>query len=121
MILQKNELLYGFKEELPQPIRLNAGPFSMIYEKGFIRYISYAGSEIIRIIYMALRDRNWGTHPAIIENEKIITGSDSFDIRYTCRHEENNRTIFTWDVHLLGEDTGKIKFSIKGKAIKDLL
>ena len=121
MSQQKNELLHGFKEELPQPVQLNAGPFTMIYEKGFIRYISYAGSEILRIVYMALRDKNWGTYPAIIENEKIIANGNSFDIRYNCRHDENNQTIFTWDVHFHGDETGKIIFSIKGKAIKDLL
>jgi hypothetical protein len=118
---EKNRLLYGFSESLTEPIPLRAGPFSMIYEKGFIRYISYGDNEIIRIVYMALRDKNWGTYPAIIENENIISGEDSFEISYNCRHEENNQTIFTWEVNLRGYDTGKIVFSIKGKAIKDLL
>jgi len=90
---EKNRLLYGFSESLTEPIPLRAGPFSMIYEKGFIRYISYGDNEIIRIVYMALRDKNWGTYPAIIENENIISGEDSFEISYNCRHEENNQTI----------------------------
>lgn len=121
MSKESNQLLYGFEVDLPQPILLRAGPFHMIYEKGFIRYISYGDSEILRIIYVSLRDKNWGTYPAIIENEKITSSEKSFEISYTCRNEENNETIFSWDVHLRGYETGKIIFSIKGKCIKDLM
>ena len=114
-----NELLYGFAHPLPIQTKLSAGPFNMIYENGFIRYIKYGDNEIIRMIYMALRDKNWGTYSPIIENEKVLIFQHSFIIKYRCRYEEDNTTFFAWEVTIEGNETGKIIYSIAGSAFKD--
>jgi hypothetical protein len=118
--MTNNELLYGSTEALPVQTILTAGPFIMIYENGFIRHIKYGDNEIIRMIYVALRDKNWGTYAPIIENENINVYKNSFAITYLCRYEENNKTIFSWNVHIEGNETGKIIFAIEGKALADL-
>ena len=116
-----NKLLYGF-DETPLPrVLLKSGPFSMLYENGSLRYIKYGDNEILRMIYIALRDENWGTYAPIIENEKISSFENSFSIEYLCRYEKNRETIFTWRASIRGDKNGKIVFSIQGEALKDVL
>jgi len=40
---------------------LKAGDLSVLYENGTLRYISAGGSELFRMIYPAIRDREWLT------------------------------------------------------------
>ena len=40
---------------------LKAGVFTVGYQNGFIRHIHYGDVEVVRSIYMALRDQNWFT------------------------------------------------------------
>jgi phosphopantetheine adenylyltransferase len=117
--MTSGQLLYGFSEKPAAQIRLRAGPFNMIYENGFLRYIKYGSNEIIRMIYMALRDKNWGTYTPLIENEKLDISLYSFDIEYTCRYEENSQIFFIWNATIKGDEQGKIIFTIKGKTLKD--
>lgn len=119
--MSENRLLYGFDETLPLTHTLRAGPFSVLYENGALRYIKYGENEIIRIIYISLRDKNWGTHVPIIHNQKIISSEKSFMIEYDCRYEENGKTIFTWNAKITGDEKGKIVFSAHGETINDLL
>jgi hypothetical protein len=48
-------LLYGATEPLPERIALNAGPFTLAFEAGDIRYISIGDREVVRRIYGAVR------------------------------------------------------------------
>ena len=57
----KEILYYGKDEALPKQTPLRAGPLSLIYEAGDLRYIKWGGREIVRRIYVAVRDRNWAT------------------------------------------------------------
>ncbi len=47
------------------------GDISMLYEAGNLRYISAGGYEIIRMIYFAVRDKEWLTISPDISDEKI--------------------------------------------------
>lgn len=111
---------------------LQAGPLNIFYEKGFLRQIKQNGTEVVRMIYFALRDHNWGTFDRTIENEVIESYEDHFSISYTClniiKHEEgansdhgaNPKAIFEWEVKINGEKDGKITFEIQGKALQDV-
>ena len=66
---------------------LKAGVFSVGYKNGFIRHIHYGDVEVIRSIYMALRDQNWFTYEHTIENESIDEDQDHFEIQYDCYYE----------------------------------
>lgn len=115
---------------------LQAGPLHIFYEKGFLRQIKQNGTEVVRMIYFALRDQNWGTFDRKIENEVIESHEDHFSISYTCfniiEHDEtgsadtvhgvdiNHGAIFEWKVKITGEKDGKITFEIQGKAVQDV-
>jgi hypothetical protein len=98
-----------------------AGIFKVGYRKGFIRRVLYGNVEVIRMIYMTLRDQNWNTYEPIIENENINEESDSFSVHYDCFHELNGKRIFRWHSIIQGMANGEISFEIFGEALADLL
>ena len=61
MTLPANVLYYGKAESLPARLALRAGPLSVFYEEGELRYIRLGDREVLRRVYVAVRDRNWGT------------------------------------------------------------
>ena len=81
-MLSRNVLYYGKDEPLPEQIPLRAGPLSLIYEDGDLRYVKLGDKEILRRIYVAIRDRNWGTVLPKIFNLQVDASQDSFRISY---------------------------------------
>ena len=53
------EVLLPFDVELLPSKTLKAGKLTCMYEAGNLRYIKWGNSEIIRMIYGAVRDENW--------------------------------------------------------------
>ena len=100
---------------------LHAGPFHILYDRGFLRYLKYGDSEVLRMIYFALRDENWTTYKPIVENEIIDTQPDQFNITYDCFHEEDNQRIYQWKASIHGLPNGTIEFEISGLALKEIL
>lgn len=102
-------------------MHLQAGPLHIFYEKGFLRQIKHNDAEVVRMIYFALRDHNWGTFDRKIEDEIIDSLQDSFSITYTCVNiNERDEAIFEWKVKIKGAQDGKITFEIQGKAVQDV-
>jgi len=109
---------------------LQAGPLNIFYEKGFLRQIKHYDSEVVRMIYFALRDHNWGTFERKIENEVIKSYEDHFSISYTCLNiieqavgadtDHGDDEVFEWEVKIAGDREGKITFEIQGKALQDV-
>ena len=66
--------------------KLQAGPLSVRYDYGFLRRITYGETEVLRMIYFALRDHNWNTIDLHIENENITINENNFQITYDCFH-----------------------------------
>ncbi|HYG18949.1 MAG TPA: hypothetical protein VD816_08465, partial [Ohtaekwangia sp.] len=98
-----------------------AGPFSVLYENGFLRYIRYGESEIVRMIYFALRDEHWATLEVTIANEQVTSNNNTFNIQYECSHQRDGVNVFVWKVSVHASADGEIVFEIEGKALTDLL
>ena len=77
-VLTKNVIYHGREEPLPQRVALQAGPVSLFYEDGNLRYLRLGSREIIRRIYVAVRDQNWGSVPAKLSNVDVVNRPDSF-------------------------------------------
>ena len=52
---------YGRDAPLPERRELRAGPLTATLEDGALRYVRLGGHEVVRAIYAAVRDHNWGT------------------------------------------------------------
>ena len=67
---------------------MRAGPLSVVFDAGDLRYLKLGEREVIRRIYAAVRDRNWGTVPAEISDLKTQMADDHFRITYTSTHRQ---------------------------------
>lgn len=112
---ERNIIYYGSLEDLPEQTTLHAGPLTVVFEAGDLRYIQCGRHEILRRIYAAVRDRNWGTIPGRISNLKIIQGEQRFGITFEVEHRQRE-IHFTWNGEILGDEQGRIRFSFSGEA-----
>src|ERR1051325_2741428 len=91
-MISESELLFGQAEPLPEQIELRAGPVSLLFEDGSIRYLRLGEREILRRIYAAVRDQEWRTVPGRIRDLRIERAEDSFRINFVSEHSG-------WGVH----------------------
>lgn len=114
-MLPKNVLYYGKDDPLPERTALRAGPLSLIYEAGDLRYIKLGHQEILRRVYVAVRNRNWGTVLPKISNLQIDVGGDSFRISYDVENKAGDIDFF-WQGSITGDAQGTITFTMADEA-----
>lgn len=95
---------------------LHAGPLSMMYEEGRIRYVRVGRTELVRMIYPALRDENWATVLPRISGEEIKTTPTDFLVRYHADYERGDIR-FEADYRIEGSANGSVLFSMRGIAL----
>lgn len=110
--------LYGSSEPLPIQTPLHAGPIAMVLENGALRYLRLGGQEVIRTIYFALRDQNWGTVPYRLEPGPERVGADSFSVFFDAVHAVGEQDVFRWRVSLTGEASGTVRFTLAGTCLQ---
>jgi D-apionolactonase len=109
------EIWYGRNSPPPEQVRLKSGDLDLLYQAGDLRYIRFAGVELIRRIYVAIRDHNWNTIPGVMSDLAIRAEKDSFSISFTARHQSGDLD-FSWQAHITGDAQGKISYSMEGTA-----
>jgi hypothetical protein len=114
-MLPKNVLYYGKEEPLPERTALRAGPLSLLYEAGDLRYIKLGEREILRRVYVAVRDRNWGTILPRLSNVQMEIGQDAFNLSYDVENRQGDIDFF-WHGTITGDAQGKITFTMEGQA-----
>jgi hypothetical protein len=110
-----DRLRYGSDEPLPEKLPLRAGPLSLVFENGDIRYIRFGGREVLRRVYMAVRDRNWNTVPNAISNLSIRSSEDGFAIGYDVV-SRLGEIDFRWSATIAGDANGTVEWTMRGKA-----
>ncbi|MDF9796560.1 hypothetical protein OKW21_001823 [Catalinimonas alkaloidigena] len=114
----KEQKYYGGKEHRPPKIiRLKAGPVSCQYESGYLRYLNAGGTELLRMIYPAVRDHNWGTIAPQISDEKIVVNEDHFEISYDCLYE-GGEVAFQAKYSIKGSADGEVSFQMDGSCLQ---
>ncbi len=113
---------HGRQEAPPTPLRLGAGPLEMFFEpeSGFVRRICIGEREVLRGIYVAVRDQNWGTvPPRVLTLEKSIH-ADSFQLSFAveCRA---GHIYFRWNGQLSGAPDGTLRYVFEGEALTTFL
>ena len=108
-------LYYGKDERLAEQVPLRAGPLAMLYESGDLRYIRLGDQEIVRRIYVAIRDRNWDTVLPKITNVQMDIAKNSFSICYDVENREG-AIDFSWKGTITGSSDGKLSFTMDGVA-----
>ena len=108
-------LYYGKDEPLPEQTQLRAGPLSMIFEAGDLRYIRFGDHEILRRVYVAIRDHNWDTILPQLSNVQIEGEEDAFRITYDVVNKSADVDFF-WQGTITGDTNGTVTFSMDGEA-----
>ncbi len=108
---------YGKDEPLPGQVELTAGPLTAVFEPelGVLRYVRFGDAEIIRAIYAAVRDRNWGTVPPRMSNLKVESGEGGFKLTFDVANVDGPIN-FAWRGTITGEPRGVIRFAMEGEA-----
>lgn len=114
-MLSKWVLYYGKDEPPAEQIDLHAGSLSLSYEQGDLRYVRLGNREILRRLYVAVRDRNWGTVAPAFSNVNLDVADDSFLITYDVANRQNEID-FAWKGVIQGKADGTLSFSIDGEA-----
>lgn len=113
--MSSNIFYYGKDAPLPEQIPLRAGPLSLIYEAGTIRYVRLGKVEILRGVYSAVRDHNWDTIPARLFDVQTDIQADSFHISYHAEHKQGD-IHFVWTGTITGKSDGTISFGMDGES-----
>ena len=107
--------LVGASFSASDRVPLRAGPLSLEFDAGTLRFVRCGGREVVRGIYVAVRDPEWGTVPGRIEGLVVESQSDRFRVRFRSSHREGPIE-FDWDGVALGEADGTIRFEMDGEA-----
>ena len=118
--IPRRVLYYGTDQPLPRQIPLRAGPLHLIFEPDLaqIRRICLGDREVLRAVYGAVRDHNWGTVLPQVRDLVVTTEELGFEVRFVadCRNQDVD---FTWQGELRGEADGTIRFTFHGQAHRD--
>ncbi len=98
-----------------EKIELQAGPLRAILADGELRYVRVGGVEVLRRVYVAVRDALWRTIPPRVSNLQSRIGADGFRLSFVAEHREGEID-FRWTANIRGEARGRIIFTMEGEA-----
>jgi hypothetical protein len=97
-------------------VALRAGPVSMDFVNGQLRYLRVNGREVLRRVYFAVRDETWDTPDADFEWCEIDATDDSFRIDLKAR-VKNDFADYAWSGGIEGRADGSITFVTEGERL----
>ena len=106
----------GRAEPPPEVRALRAGPVRVLYSDGDLRRICHGDVELVRRIYVAIRDLDWNTLPGAISDLDIDDRADSFAIRFSRRHAGGGLD-YAWRAEIDGSADGTIRYRMRGEAL----
>ncbi|HSI96758.1 MAG TPA: hypothetical protein VK926_00205 [Gaiellaceae bacterium] len=112
-------LLHGTDAPIPELRVLRAGPARVLLDGVDLRYVSIGRTELVRRIYVAVRDRNWNTVPGEVSDLEVEARDDSFELRFFVRHQAHDID-FSWQGAVTGDADGRITYSLDGVAEQGL-
>ena len=112
------QLLHG-RDERPAELReLRAGPVTAQLEGIDLRYVSIGSMELLRRLYVAVRDERWSTLPHEVDRVELDAGNDRFQLGFEVRNHAGDLD-FRWDGTITGTEDGSITCRMDGRAESD--
>ena len=97
---------------------VRAGRLSALLDGVDLRYVRIGGVEIVRRIYMAVRDEVWNTIPGSFSDFVTEIGDDRFSVSFKGRHRYQSID-YSWQGRFEGTPDGVITCSMDGTANGD--
>ena len=107
--------LFGTTQPVAPARRLKAGPLSCEFSDGQLRNVRWGEVEIVRGLSYLLRDQNWGTVPATIDDEVVKESAESFELRFRLRMVTPSGQLNA-TAHLHGRSDGQLVFEVRATA-----
>lgn len=95
---------------------LAAGPLSLDLDDGGLRYVRLGEREILRRVYVAVRDGGWVTIPMSVVELDTKAGPDAFSVDLVAEHRKGP-VHFRWKGAIRGDSHGTIRFEMDGEAL----
>ncbi len=108
-------LYYGRDGPLPEKREFRAGPLTLLFEDGDLRYVRLGDHEVLRRVYVSVRDSNWDTVLPVISNLYAETGAGWFRISFDAEHRRDEID-FAWKGTVTGDAQGTVTFAMDGRA-----
>lgn len=112
--------LYGTEQPVGKKRMLMAGPITAVLDNGAIRTIRIHGAEVLRGISFLVRDKDWGTTAAAIDNLKVRQGKAGFTVTYTATCRDVTQAI-RYDATIEATAKGTLKFSALATPLTDVV
>ncbi|MBA2676866.1 MAG: hypothetical protein H0U76_00475, partial [Ktedonobacteraceae bacterium] len=106
---------YGVDRPPPTTYELSAGPLTMLLDGIDLRYVRSGSLEIVRRVYVAVRDQNWNTIAGQYTITRMVQQQDSFDVEFDVEHKSYDID-FAWHGHIAGASDGQIRYEMGGLA-----
>lgn len=108
-------------EQTDPPLRtLRAGPLSVAFDNGAIRYVRIGGIEVLRGISFLVRDENWGTFTPVLENLLIDEEPDAFSVSYRGICADTTRHL-VYQARISGRSDGTLSFVAEAEPETEML
>jgi hypothetical protein len=115
--LSRFERWYGRDEPPVEQHEVRFGPLTAQLEGSDLRYVRFGGVEVVRRLYAAVRDRNWGTVAPELSNVELEVADDSFSLRFDAWNVDPELGVdFSWHGELAGGRDGTLTCSLDGTA-----
>jgi D-apionolactonase len=112
-MISTNMIRYGSDAPLPPRRTLRAGPLSAVLENGDLRYIRLGDVEVVRRLYMAVRDQNWATIEPVYKEFTVHDGGDHFRVDMVVENVAGD-VDFAWAGTIIGTADGTIRAEMDG-------
>src|SRR5262245_1746436 len=111
----RHEIEHGTDDSPTAAIELRAGPLTMTFDRdtAWLRHVRLGGSEVLRAVYPAVRDRHWNTIVPRVYAPVIDQAEDRFRVAFDaeCR---GGPIDFIWRGEIVGECDGTILYRMRG-------
>ena len=95
--------------------QVHAGPLRMQLDGADLRYVRLGQHEVIRRLYVAVRDPEWNTVPPDVSDLRLETGEQSFRATFRCSHRQDGLD-FRWQGTIVGDADGTLRYTMQGQA-----
>ena len=102
--------LCGTEEPDSPRRRLSAGSLTAELENGQLRYVAFAGVEVLRAIAFLVRDENWGTYSPTVEGLTIDETPSHFVVSYRAVCADARQRL-AYEARISGSSDGSLTFS----------
>lgn len=105
----------GRAEPVAELIRLRAGPLELTLDGPDLRYVAWEGHELVRRVYMAVRDLDWDTIPGVVVRREVAAYEDRFRVRMDLEHRSDDLAL-DWTLEADGTPEGIVEYVMRARA-----